>query len=88
MLGRPARLLLQLSRPPFAAEESAEEVEELEEVQVTGTRIQSPNVTSANPINSITGEEMRQLGIVNVRRCADAAGAAEHLHLHAHDDRR
>jgi outer membrane receptor for ferrienterochelin and colicin len=46
-------------------EEDAEEIE-LEEVQVTGTRIQNPNVTSANPITSITGEEMRQLGIVNV----------------------
>jgi outer membrane receptor protein involved in Fe transport len=43
------------------------EVEELEEVAVTGTRIQAPgNNTSANPINTITGEEMRQLGIVNV----------------------
>jgi outer membrane receptor protein involved in Fe transport len=42
------------------------EDELLEEVKVTGTRIQSPNVTSANPISSITGDEMRQLGIVNV----------------------
>ena len=40
--------------------------EELTEVQVTGTRIVNPNVTSANPVTSITGEEMRQLGIVNV----------------------
>jgi outer membrane receptor protein involved in Fe transport len=44
-----------------------DEIEELEEVAVTGTRIQAPgNNTSANPINTITGEEMRQLGIVNV----------------------
>ena len=43
-----------------------EEFEELSEVQVTGTRIQNPNVTSANPVTSITGEEMRNLGIVNV----------------------
>jgi outer membrane receptor protein involved in Fe transport len=50
----------------LSAEDAAEETEELEEVKVTGTRIQSPNVTSANPISSITGEEMRQLGIVNV----------------------
>ncbi|MDQ2640188.1 MAG: TonB-dependent receptor [Pseudomonadota bacterium] len=49
-----------------AAEEDEEELEELTEVQVTGTRIQNPNVTSANPITSITAEEMRQLGIVNV----------------------
>jgi outer membrane receptor protein involved in Fe transport len=39
---------------------------ELEEVQVTGSRIQNPNVTSANPITSVTGDEMRQLGFVNV----------------------
>ncbi len=35
-------------------------------MKVTGARINSPNVTSVNPINSITGDEMRQLGIVNV----------------------
>ena len=35
-------------------------------MQVTGTRIQNPNVTSANPITSISGDEMRQLGFVNV----------------------
>jgi Ca-activated chloride channel family protein len=39
--------------------------EELSEVMVTGTRIQQPGSTSANPITSITAEEMRQLGIVN-----------------------
>ena len=50
-----------------AAEEAEEEeVEELEAVQVTGTRIQSPNVTASNPITSVTGEEMRRLGMVNV----------------------
>jgi outer membrane receptor protein involved in Fe transport len=43
-----------------------EDIQELEEVQVTGSRIQSPNVTSANPVTSITGDEMRQLGLVNV----------------------
>jgi outer membrane receptor protein involved in Fe transport len=47
------------------AKKKAEE-DELGEVQVTGTRIQAPGVTSANPIESITGEQMRQLGIVNV----------------------
>jgi outer membrane receptor protein involved in Fe transport len=50
-----------------AKAEDEEEVSELEEVAITGTRIQaSGNNTSANPINTITGEEMRQLGIVNV----------------------
>jgi Ca-activated chloride channel family protein len=39
---------------------------ELSELQVSGTRIQSPNVTSANPVTSITAEEMQRLGIVNV----------------------
>ena len=33
---------------------------------VTGTRIQMPNVTSANPITTVTAEEMSRLGIVNV----------------------
>ncbi len=69
-----AALVLLLS-PLLSAEpggETAEEDEELTEVQVTGTRIQSPNVTSANPITSITGEEMRQLGIVNVADAPDA----------------
>jgi outer membrane receptor protein involved in Fe transport len=50
------------------AEEETEELvaEELEEVRVTGTRIQAPNVTASNPITSISGEEMRRLGMVNV----------------------
>jgi outer membrane receptor protein involved in Fe transport len=53
-----------------AAEDEDEddaEPEALDEVNITGTRIQTPgNFNSANPINTITGEEMRQLGIVNV----------------------
>jgi len=51
-----------------AAAEEADDAEDevLTEVQVTGTRIQSPNVTSANPITSVTAEEMRQLGFVNI----------------------
>jgi len=40
---------------------------ELEEVQVTGTRIQVPgNYVAANPITSVTGEDLRRLGMVNV----------------------
>jgi outer membrane receptor protein involved in Fe transport len=61
-----AGFLLQMSQQVVAAEPAEEEDTELEEVQVTGTRIQSPNVTSANPITSIGGEEMRKLGMVNV----------------------
>ncbi|MEO6079945.1 MAG: von Willebrand factor type A domain-containing protein [Steroidobacteraceae bacterium] len=41
------------------------EVDELSEVKVTGASIQGPGGTSANPIQSITGEEMRRQGIVN-----------------------
>ena len=62
-----AASLTGLSWQAMAAEAQGEaEDVELTEVQVTGTRIRNPNVTSANPITSITGEEMRQLGIVNV----------------------
>ena len=50
----------------WTADADADEDDELTEVQVTGTRIVSPNVKSANPVESITGEEMRRLGIVNV----------------------
>jgi outer membrane receptor protein involved in Fe transport len=51
----------------FAAEAEEEDAEELEEVQVTGTRIQVPgNYTSPNPMTSISAEEMRALGIINV----------------------
>jgi hypothetical protein len=43
------------------------EDEELEEVNITGTRIQAPgNNTSANPMTTITNEEMQRQGIVNV----------------------
>jgi outer membrane receptor protein involved in Fe transport len=45
--------------------EADEEVEELAEVQVTGTRIQTPGATSNNPIDSVSAEDMRRLGIVN-----------------------
>jgi outer membrane receptor protein involved in Fe transport len=63
-----AATILLWSSVSLAAEQAkeVEEDEELEEVQVTGTRIQSPNVTAANPVTSISGEEMRRLGIVNV----------------------
>lgn len=47
----------------LAAEDAPDE---LEEVRVTGTRIQSPNVAASNPVTSISGEEMRLLGMVNV----------------------
>src|SRR5688500_10373864 len=57
-----AAALIGFSSPVTAAEAAADEVEEeagaeeeeveLEEVAVTGTRIQSPNVTASNPITS------------------------------------
>ncbi len=49
-----------------APDKAKEEEDELAEVQVTGTRIQLPNVTAANPVTSITIEEMQRLGFVNV----------------------
>jgi outer membrane receptor protein involved in Fe transport len=65
-----AAMLLGFSSQVLAAEDSEDseqaEDEELSEVQVTGTRIQSPNVTASNPVTSISGEEMRRLGMVNV----------------------
>ncbi|HTQ36346.1 MAG TPA: von Willebrand factor type A domain-containing protein, partial [Steroidobacteraceae bacterium] len=39
---------------------------QLAEVQVSGTRILAPNVTSANPVTSISAAEAQRLGIVNV----------------------
>jgi outer membrane receptor protein involved in Fe transport len=43
------------------------DAEEMEEVQITGTRIQVPgNYTAGNPVTTITAEEMRRLGIVSV----------------------
>jgi outer membrane receptor protein involved in Fe transport len=50
-----------------AGAEEEDELEELEEVKVTGTRIQVPGTyTAPNPMTSITAEEMQSLGIVNV----------------------
>jgi Ca-activated chloride channel family protein len=39
---------------------------ELAEVQTTGTRIQEPRVAGANPVTSMSAEQMQRLGIVNV----------------------
>jgi outer membrane receptor protein involved in Fe transport len=61
-----AAALVGLASHGSAAEVEEDDLEVLEEVQVTGSRIQSPNVTAANPVSSISGEEMRALGIVNV----------------------
>jgi outer membrane receptor protein involved in Fe transport len=47
------------------AGDDAEEIE-LEEVAVTGTRIQSPGYSAPNPITTINRDEMDRLGIVNV----------------------
>ncbi|MFO7324180.1 MAG: TonB-dependent receptor [Pseudomonadota bacterium] len=53
------------SRAVAAAAE--EDVEELEEVQVTGTRIQVPGTyTAANPVTTVTGEDLRRLGMINL----------------------
>ncbi|MEO8313545.1 MAG: TonB-dependent receptor [Pseudomonadota bacterium] len=49
-----------------AAKAANKSEDELDEVKITGTRIQVPGATSANPIESVTAEEMRRMGIVNV----------------------
>src|SRR5690606_21216310 len=69
ILGAAALMGLSLQAISAEAEDETEtetEDVELDAVQVTGTRIQAPNVTASNPITSITGEEMRRLGMVNV----------------------
>ncbi len=51
----------------LAAESAKEDEDELADVVVTGSRIQvKGNETSANPMNTVTSEDMRRLGIVNV----------------------
>ena len=69
VLGSAAMVLW--STAALAAEDKKDDTkqdddQELAAVQVTGTRIQSPNVTAANPVTSISAEEMRRLGMVNV----------------------
>ncbi len=66
VLGTAAILLWSSSLLAAEEKKADKEDEELSEVQVTGTRIQNPNVKAANPITSISGEDMRRLGIVNV----------------------
>lgn len=64
VLGSTAILLW--SSALIAAEEKSTD-EELAAVQVTGTRIaQRPGYTTPNPVNTITGDDLRKLGIVNV----------------------
>lgn len=58
---------LTMNQAPAGVMLASTEPEELGQVIGTGTRIQSSQVmTSANPVVSITAEEMRRLGIVNV----------------------
>ncbi len=62
-----AATMIGFSSQVVAAEAEDDEIDVLEEVQVTGTRIQVPgNFTSANPMTTISAEEMRNLGIINV----------------------
>jgi outer membrane receptor protein involved in Fe transport len=65
-LGGAAILLCSVAVLAAEDEEATDDDLELSEVQVTGTRIQLPNVTSANPVTTITAEDMQRLGIVNV----------------------
>src|SRR5690606_26226378 len=62
-----AASLISFSAQVIAAEAEGEEIDELAEVQVTGTRIQVPgNYSAPNPMTTITAEEMQALGFVNV----------------------
>jgi Ca-activated chloride channel family protein len=75
-----------VTAPAAAAAERARAAaggDELSEVQITGTRIQAPGSYAAtNPVTSISGEEIRRLGIVNAADAlvqlqpAPAGGAA------------
>jgi Ca-activated chloride channel family protein len=59
-----ANLALKTEQPaPPAPPAGGRAQQELSEVQVTGTRILTPNASAA-PMTSITGEEMRRLGVV------------------------
>jgi outer membrane receptor protein involved in Fe transport len=49
-----------------AAQEAGDEEVELEEIQVTGSRIQRPDYVSSNPVQSIGADDMDKLGIVSV----------------------
>jgi Ca-activated chloride channel family protein len=49
-----------------AAATAADDDTELAEVMTTGTRILQPRVAGANPVNSMTQEQIQQLGIVDV----------------------
>src|SRR5688572_15642860 len=50
--------------PVLSAEEAAEE--ELDEVQITGSRIVRQDYVSPNPVQSIDAEQLERLGIVNI----------------------
>jgi outer membrane receptor protein involved in Fe transport len=50
------------TQPPPAAEEPAPD----EEIIVTGTRIQRPDYQSANPVVSMSGEQLQYSGVTNV----------------------
>ena len=65
-------MLLTWSASLLAADEKSSDSststeQELAEVQVTGTRIaQRPGYTSPNPITSVTGDDLKKLGMINV----------------------
>jgi Ca-activated chloride channel homolog len=58
--------------PPRAAPSQSSGQDVLKEAQVSGTRVRPANQTANTPVITITAEEMRRLGIVNV---ADAQAA-------------
>jgi Mg-chelatase subunit ChlD len=61
-----SRTLTMIDGRRVVSSSSATDVADLSEVMVTGARVVTPGAASTNPIESINGEEMRRLGVVNV----------------------
>src|SRR5687767_3618200 len=54
------------SSVPYAAAADEEEVVELEEVQVTGSRIRRPNLEASSPLIAVTAEQLETRSGLNV----------------------
>lgn len=54
------------SAPMFAADSASASADQLEEVQVTGTRIQRKDFVSPNPVTTFEAADLERLGINNI----------------------
>ncbi|HMA12559.1 MAG TPA: TonB-dependent receptor [Steroidobacteraceae bacterium] len=54
------------SAPMFAADPASDSADQLEEVQVTGTRIQRRDFVSPNPVTTFEAADLERLGINNI----------------------